>query len=134
MLPCKVKDKIGDCQWTKDGFGLGVKTWLPGFPRYSMSEQGGGSCDLIIEPVLPADEASYTCQVGVGKAYQQKPIVSRAAKVRVTSEPGKPYIKQATDYDVKVEMSKKLKLDSFMFSVHEILVLRSCILTNRRFW
>jgi len=101
VLPCKVKDKIGDCQWTKDGFGLGVKTWLPGFPRYSMSEQGGGSCDLIIEPVLPADEASYTCQVGVGKAYNQKPIVSRAAKVRVTSEPGKPYIKQATDYDVK---------------------------------
>ena len=30
-----------------------------------MSEAGGGDCDLLIDPVLPADEAAYQCQVMV---------------------------------------------------------------------
>ena len=34
VLRCRVEDRRGQCQWTKDGFGLGVKTSLPGFPRY----------------------------------------------------------------------------------------------------
>merc|ERR1719468_657586 len=64
VLPCRVEARRGECQWTRDGFGLGVKTSLPGFPRYTMSEAGDlGDCDLIIDPVLPADEAVYQCQV-----------------------------------------------------------------------
>ena len=60
--------RTGDCQWTRDGFGLGVKTSLPGFPRYRMSEAGDPrDCDLIIDPVLPADEAVFQCQAGVSK-------------------------------------------------------------------
>ena len=60
--------RTGDCQWTRDGFGLGVKTSLPGFPRYRMSEAGDpGDCDLIIDPVLPADEAVFQCQAGLSQ-------------------------------------------------------------------
>lgn len=42
-LPCKILDRKGTVQWTKDGFGLGVNRTLQGFDRYVMSgpfEQG----------------------------------------------------------------------------------------------
>ena len=77
-----------------------MKTSLPGFPRYRMSEAGDpGDCDLVIDPVLPADEAVFQCQVmGPG------PIVSGLARLRVRAEPGQPYISQATDSAVKEVM------------------------------
>ena len=96
VLPCQVTERRGKCQWTRDGFGLGVDPSLPGFPRYSMdddSDQGG--CDLTIGPVLPTDEAVYQCQVGAVPGDQA--IVSRSAQVRVVAEPGSAYIVQATD-------------------------------------
>lgn len=42
-LPCKVADRKGTVQWTKDGFGLGINRTLEGFDRYVMtgnSEEG----------------------------------------------------------------------------------------------
>lgn len=42
-LPCKVSDRKGTVQWTKDGFGLGTNRTLQGFNRYTMtgsSEEG----------------------------------------------------------------------------------------------
>lgn len=35
-LPCRVIDKSGILQWTKDDFGLGTHRNLSGFDRYSM--------------------------------------------------------------------------------------------------
>lgn len=35
-LPCRVIDKVGILQWTKDDFGLGTHRNLSGFDRYSM--------------------------------------------------------------------------------------------------
>lgn len=35
-LPCRVIDKTGILQWTKDDFGLGTHRNLSGFERYSM--------------------------------------------------------------------------------------------------
>ena len=35
-LPCRVKNKKGMLQWTRDGFGLGVDRNLTGFHRYNM--------------------------------------------------------------------------------------------------
>lgn len=35
-LPCRVIDKQGMLQWTKDDFGLGTHRNLSGFERYSM--------------------------------------------------------------------------------------------------
>ena len=36
-LPCRVENKRGMLQWTRDGFGLGVERNLTGFNRYHMS-------------------------------------------------------------------------------------------------
>ena len=36
-LPCRVKNKRGMLQWTRDGFGLGVERNLTGFDRYHMT-------------------------------------------------------------------------------------------------
>lgn len=35
-LPCRVIDKSGVLQWTKDDFGLGTHRNLSGFERYTM--------------------------------------------------------------------------------------------------
>jgi len=35
-LPCRVENKRGQLQWTKDSFGLGANRNLSNFPRYMM--------------------------------------------------------------------------------------------------
>lgn len=50
-LPCRVIDKQGTLQWTKDDFGLGTHRNLSGFERYSMigsDEEGKLSDDGFI--------------------------------------------------------------------------------------
>lgn len=50
-LPCRVKNKRGMLQWTRDGFGLGVERNLTGFDRYHMSgidEEGKTIHQLLI--------------------------------------------------------------------------------------
>lgn len=66
-LPCRVIDKSGLIQWTKDDFGLGVHRNLSGFDRYSMvgsDEEGDFSLD--ISPIMLDDDARYQCQVSPG--------------------------------------------------------------------
>lgn len=36
ILVCKIEDRQGEVQWTKDGFGLDVTRDLTGYPRYRM--------------------------------------------------------------------------------------------------
>jgi len=40
-LPCRVKNKKGALQWTRDGFGLGIDRNLTGFHRYNMMGMSG---------------------------------------------------------------------------------------------
>lgn len=66
-LPCRVIDKTGLIQWTKDDFGLGVHRNLSGYDRYSMvgsDEEGDFSLDIY--PVMLDDNARYQCQVSPG--------------------------------------------------------------------
>lgn len=35
-LPCRVENKAGQLQWTKDDFGLGLHRDLSGYDRYKM--------------------------------------------------------------------------------------------------
>ena len=35
-LPCRVHNKIGTIQWTRDGFGLGDTRALSGYSRYRL--------------------------------------------------------------------------------------------------
>ncbi len=36
-LSCRVANKRGTLQWTRDGFGLGIERNLTGFDRYRMT-------------------------------------------------------------------------------------------------
>ena len=97
-LPCTVGNKQGACQWTKDGFGMGVDPSLPGFPRFSMGVDAESDCSLNIYSVQPADEGVYQCQAGAVPGVAA--IATTPVVVSVRAEPGVPYILQAADYQV----------------------------------
>lgn len=53
-LPCRVENKAGILQWTKDDFGLGTQRNLTGYERYSMigSDEEGRYCLLVIRELV----------------------------------------------------------------------------------
>lgn len=68
ILPCRVVDKQGTLQWTKDDFGLGTHRNLSGFERYKMlGTDTDGDYSLEIDPVTLEDDAKYQCQVSPGQ-------------------------------------------------------------------
>ncbi|XP_071552748.1 irregular chiasm C-roughest protein-like isoform X2 [Panulirus ornatus] len=85
-LTCKVADRRGTVQWTKDGFGLGTDQELQGFSRYSMEvDDDSGVYNLHIQPVLVEDDAIYQCQVG--GAEGERHLKSVNAKLTVYFPP-----------------------------------------------
>lgn len=48
ILPCRVVNKQGVLQWTKDDFGLGTRRKLAGFDRYQMI----GSYTTPVDPTF----------------------------------------------------------------------------------
>ncbi|XP_062540345.1 irregular chiasm C-roughest protein-like [Armigeres subalbatus] len=101
-LPCRVVNKSGQLQWTKDDFGLGTHRNLSGFERYSMvgsDEEGDFSLDVF--PVMLDDDARYQCQVGPGKLGTPG-IRSRFATLMVLVPPEPPKIVQG-DFMVTTE-------------------------------
>ncbi|XP_042872259.1 irregular chiasm C-roughest protein-like [Penaeus japonicus] len=96
-LPCKIVDRRGVVQWTKDGFGLGTDLELQGFSRYKMIvNDSEGIYNLYIRPVLVEDDATYQCQVG--GADGQRHLKSTSAKLTVHFPP--------KDADDKVYLDK----------------------------
>lgn len=96
VLPCRVLNKAGTIQWTRDGFGLGSDRLLSGFDRYSMvglDEEGDFS--LQISNVQLDDDATFQCQVGAVDGVRG--IRSRSAYLSVSLPPEKPRIVQG-DY------------------------------------
>ncbi|XP_052562384.1 irregular chiasm C-roughest protein-like isoform X1 [Culex pipiens pallens] len=101
-LPCRVMNKSGQLQWTKDDFGLGTHRNLSGFERYSMvgsDEEGDFSLDIF--PVMLDDDAKYQCQVGPGRKGTPG-IRSRFASLMVLVPPEPPKIVQG-DFMVTTE-------------------------------
>lgn len=63
-LPCRVVNKRGVLQWTRDDFGLGTRRQLAGFERYAMiGSDEEGDYSLQIYPVELEDDAQFQCQV-----------------------------------------------------------------------
>lgn len=63
-LPCRVVNKQGVLQWTRDDFGLGTRRQLAGFERYAMiGSDEEGDFSLQIWPVELEDDAQFQCQV-----------------------------------------------------------------------
>ncbi|XP_045540584.1 irregular chiasm C-roughest protein-like isoform X2 [Papilio machaon] len=98
-LPCRVENKIGTLQWTKDDFGLGTQRNLSGYERYSMigsDEEGDYSLD--IRDVTLDDDGKYQCQVSSG-LNGEPAIRSRYAQLTVLIAPDPPRIVQGAFID-----------------------------------
>ncbi|XP_034837561.1 irregular chiasm C-roughest protein-like isoform X2 [Maniola hyperantus] len=98
-LPCRVENKIGSLQWTKDDFGLGTHRNLSGYERYSMigsDEEGDYSLD--IRDVTLEDDGRYQCQVSSG-LNGEPAIRSRYAQLTVLVAPDPPRILQGAFID-----------------------------------
>lgn len=108
-LPCRVINKQGVLQWTKDNFGLGTHRNLSGYERYSMigsDEEGDYSLDIY--PVMLDDDALYECQVSPGP-NGEKGLRSTIAKLTVIVPPEPPKILQG-DYLLVTE-DRKIELE-----------------------
>ncbi|XP_061381136.1 irregular chiasm C-roughest protein-like [Danaus plexippus] len=91
-LPCRVINKAGQLQWTKDDFGLGTHRHLTGYERYKMvgsDEEGDYSLD--ISDVTIDDDANYQCQVSTGPKGELA-IRSKYARLTVLVPPEPPKI------------------------------------------
>ena len=92
-LPCRVENKEGNIQWTRDDFGLGLNRNLAGFDRYRMSgSDEEGDYTLDIDYVMMEDDAVFQCQVGAAPGVE--PVRSRYATLTVTTPPAPPTIMQ----------------------------------------
>ena len=92
-LPCRVENKEGNIQWTRDDFGLGLNRNLAGFDRYRMSgSDEEGDYTLDIDYVQMEDDAVFQCQVGAAPGVE--PVRSRYATLTVTTPPESPSIVQ----------------------------------------
>jgi len=80
IIPCSLQDTSSTtstaCHWVKDGWMVETGG------RFSMRD-----CDLVISPVLEADEAEYRCQVG-----GVQPRLAAPVTLKVKIEPGLPHI------------------------------------------
>ena len=91
LLACRVVNKIGTLQWTRDSFGLGTTRDLIGYPRYTMTgHDEEGDYSLQIRNVSLEDEAKYQCQVGAAEGVRG--IRSRDAQLTVYVPPDPPTI------------------------------------------
>lgn len=94
QLPCRVVQRQGVLQWTKDDFGLGPHRNLSAFERYSMTgTDEDGDYTLRIESAQLDDDGRYQCQVSPGPDGQPG-IRSRFVRVTVIAPADEPRITQ----------------------------------------
>ncbi|KAK7085012.1 hypothetical protein SK128_013534 [Halocaridina rubra] len=94
VLPCRIINKVGHLQWTKDGFALGTERDLFGFSRYTMiGSDDEGDFSLRIHPVLLEDDGFYQCQVSALDGIPG--IRSPLARLTVYMPPEPPVITPA---------------------------------------
>lgn len=109
LLPCRVENKQGVLQWTKDDFGLGTLRNLSAFDRYTMiGNDEDGDYTLQIDSFQLEDDAKYQCQVSPGPLGEPG-IRSQYATLTVLVAPAPPRILQG-DFMLTTE-NKGLELD-----------------------
>ncbi|XP_022247777.1 irregular chiasm C-roughest protein-like [Limulus polyphemus] len=111
LLPCRVHNKIGMLQWTRDGFGLGSDRELIGFPRYTMvGNDEEDDYSLQITNAQLDDDAEFQCQVGAVEGI--KGIRSTTAVVTVFVPPEPPIILQGAYLRTTAGMNVKLTCEA----------------------
>ncbi|XP_014467660.1 PREDICTED: kin of IRRE-like protein 3 [Dinoponera quadriceps] len=89
LLPCRVKDKSGDCFWLKDGIIIANESG-----KYEWLSDRRGDCSLLIKnATLEFDDNFWVCQVAPSNHKLQDAIVSLPARLLVIVEPGPPILK-----------------------------------------
>ena len=89
-LACRVENKLGILQWTKDDFGLGTERELAGFSRYRMTGTEDTTWNLEIVNITLEDSGRFQCQVGATDTAA--PIRSTYAELSVLARPEPPVI------------------------------------------
>jgi len=114
VMACRVLNKSGVLQWTKDDFGLGSDRNLSGFERYRMiGSEDEGTFSLQIRPVTLEDDGRFQCQVSPGSESGSVAIRSRYATLAVHIPPEPPQIVQGThlvtteDREVELECQSR---------------------------
>ncbi|XP_065202863.1 irregular chiasm C-roughest protein-like isoform X2 [Planococcus citri] len=108
-LPCRVINRLGTLQWTKDDFALGTHRSLMEFFRYTMiGSDEEGDFSLAIEPVTLDDDARYQCQVSPGPNGEPG-IRSRFARLTILVPPEKPRIIQGSSLETTEDSEIKLE-------------------------
>ncbi|XP_068214786.1 irregular chiasm C-roughest protein-like [Palaemon carinicauda] len=99
VMPCRVINKVGELQWTRDDFGLGNERALYAFKRYQMiGSDEEGDFSLRISPVSLEDDAQFQCQVtGSGSIPG---VRSQTARLTVYVPPESPEILQGSSVTV----------------------------------
>lgn len=111
-LPCKVSNRRGNVQWTRDDFGLGIDRQLSGFPRYQMVG-GGEDFSLSISSVnLEEDDARFQCQVLAAEGGVAA-VQSDNATVTVQVVPEDPLILHGDKIQVRQGSSVEVTCKSF---------------------
>ncbi|XP_076325298.1 irregular chiasm C-roughest protein-like [Tachypleus tridentatus] len=111
LLPCRVHNKIGMLQWTRDGFGLGSDRELIGFPRYTMvGNDEEDDYSLQITNAQLDDDAEFQCQVGAVEGING--IRSTTAVVTVLVPPEPPIILQGVYLETNEGMSVQLTCEA----------------------
>lgn len=111
LLPCRVVNKVGMLQWTRDGFGLGSDRPLAGFPRYQMiGSDEEGDFSLQINGVTLEDDAVFQCQVGAANGVRG--IRSRSSKLTVHIPPEGPKILQGNHVQTTSGLTLELTCES----------------------
>ena len=62
LLNCRVFNKTGVVQWTKDDFGLGSERSLPQYPHLSLIGHDSETWNLKIQNLTINDDGKYQCQ------------------------------------------------------------------------
>lgn len=94
ILKCKVKNKQGILQWTRNDFALGKDRNLPSFERYSMvGNDDAMEYNLRIVNASMEDDALYQCQVTPTKDVAG--IRSNTVRLTVLFRPDQPQILEA---------------------------------------
>ena len=66
-----MSDQVGQVQWTRDEFGLGIIRDLPAYPRYQMiGDDQEGIFSLEIQRASLEDDAVFQCQVGSAAGHR----------------------------------------------------------------
>ena len=47
VLRCAIENRVGQVQWIRDGFGLGVGPTFDGYPRYSVDEESASGKERV---------------------------------------------------------------------------------------